>query len=688
MINFIVRGFLIIFLSRKLREQWMKLIKIIYLTRNLFFILFLDILFFSIIGNILFISEDFSTFFSSLDNMLVMLTTNNFPDVMLKTFPQSKFSIFYFIPFMIISYIVILALLKALYYSNYFEINREELLSFLDEVSGFKLYSKKNNELINLRKKLNNFEISFTESNINQILINRRGSDSISRNYFSNYNEIKDEQEKSSPEKQEKIYSDSNNKNITINNFSNYRENNNNRNNNVCLNYNCHNPILEENSGAFEEGLLGENDQITDQERDELYNYLKIIYSHFSLTKKEIKIIKQVIYLNSDKKPIEKFRNWTNLNNKQRKASLPDNFNYMMNLSTNNNINIINQTQMNDNNLQEIHHFYLSKQSTLNEDIEDLEKNKIRAELDPTKKLRELNKFLLAENENILRNNRFINCTRRKCFEIILNIVNIISIFFLYFEINYKYLYIATVIHMIFCIYFIYEYIQFLYFYSLRKMLRIHFLRTVFFLINIIGFLTNLALLICLFLITLEILPENFVETNTFFSIKKITESFVLLRALRIFILLNKYKEFYTIFTTIHNLKGIFSSIIWTLISFCFIFTTISMILFGGKVDRYRFKDNTLIPENYHNLNFNDYASGFMFCFAMIVINNMNEIFNNLSLIYGQYMKLYFSIFFFLGIILIVNITQMLILEMYLNIKETFSKLNGERGFSKKSFKA
>ncbi len=64
MINFIVRSFLIIFLSKKLRIQWIKLLKIIYLTRNLIFILILDILFFAVIGHILFNSDDFITLFS------------------------------------------------------------------------------------------------------------------------------------------------------------------------------------------------------------------------------------------------------------------------------------------------------------------------------------------------------------------------------------------------------------------------------------------------------------------------------------------------------------------------------------------------------------------------------------------------------------------------------------------------
>lgn len=678
MINFIVRSFLIIFLSKKLRIQWIKLLKIIYLTRNLIFILFLDILFFAVIGHILFVSDDFTTLFSSIDNILVMLTTNNFPDVMLKTFPQSKFSVFYFIPFMLISYIVIIALLKALYYSNYFEINKDEVLTFLNEISGFKLYANENSEKINLQKKLNNFEISFNENNLRKIMTLNKKSSNDNGHYFSNIDEniIKEEDEK---KERENSLEGPIEVNIQVEDF------------NKRMNFDFHNLNLDEECSISRESLLEDYDKITDREREELFNYLKIIYSNFSLTKKEIKIIKKIIYFNSEKKRIEKLQKKTSFKKQvfdksqiQFKKDLTD-------LSTYKDLSPFNQTQLlneHTNTLNEIHKLYFSRQSTFVEDFDEKNISKLQAQIDPSKKLKELNKFLLSENENIFSDNKLLNFTRRKYFEIILNVLNIMSIFFLYFDINYNYLYIATVVHMCFCFYFIYEFIQFLNYYSFKKMLRIHFFHSLILLISIVGFISNLILLVCIALFSLNFLEEDFLKLNFYFTLKKIAESFVLLRALRIFILLNKYKEFYTIFTTIHNLRGIFSSIIWTLISFCFIFTTISMILFGGKVHKDRFKDNVLIPENYHNLNFNDYASGFMFCFAMIVINNMNNIFDDLSLIYSRYMKLYFSIFFFLGIILIMNITQMLILEMYLNIKDTFSTLSGQKGFVKKNYRA
>jgi len=677
MINFIVRSFLIIFLSKKLRIQWIKLLKIIYLTRNLIFILILDILFFAVIGHILFISDDFITLFSSIDNMLVLLTTNNFPDVMLKTFPQSKISVLYFIPFMLISYIVIIALLKALYYSNYFEINKEEVLSFLNEISGFKLFANEKSEKINLQRKLNNYEISFNERNLNKIMTppNMKCSDAVYRNYFSNYDEVKEEDEKKEMENSSESVIEPDPPAEDFNHI---------------INFNFKNPNLDEESKISRESLLLDDyDKITDLEREELFNYLKIIYSNFSLTKREIKIIKRIIYFNSEKFKIEQQQKKLSFR-KQVLDKSPIQFKKdFVDLSMNKDITPYNQSQLNEhlNTLNEIHKVYFSRQSSIVEDFDEKNKAKFQAEMDPIKKLKELNKFLLSENENIFSDNKFLNFTRRKYFEIILNIINIMSIFSLYFD-NYNYLYFATIVHMCFCFYFIFEFIQYLIYYSFNKMLRIHFFRSLILLISIVGFITNLFLLVCISLISLNFLEETFLKTYFFLTFKTVVESFVLLRALRIFILLNKYKDFYTIFTTIHNLRGIFSSIIWTLVSFCFIFTTISIILFGGKVNKDRFKDNLLIPIEYHNLNFNDYASGFMFCFAMIVINNMNNIFDDLSLIYGKYMKLYFSIFFFLGIILIVNITQMLILEMYLNIKETFSVLSSEKSFVRKNYRS
>ena len=77
--------------------------------------------------------DEYKNILQSFDTMFVMLTTNNFPDAMLKTFPiYSKFTIIFFLSYMFITYIVLIALLKALYYSNYIDIDKEKIIDFLE----------------------------------------------------------------------------------------------------------------------------------------------------------------------------------------------------------------------------------------------------------------------------------------------------------------------------------------------------------------------------------------------------------------------------------------------------------------------------------------------------------------------------------------------------------------------------
>jgi len=130
MFNFIFRGILIILLSRKLREEWRKIILVIYFTRSIFFILFFCVIVFALLGHQLFIGE-FSHIYTSIDAMFVIITTSNFPDIMLKNMVVSKFSIFFFIGYLLITYFIIISLLKALYYSNYLEIKKYSAKDFL-----------------------------------------------------------------------------------------------------------------------------------------------------------------------------------------------------------------------------------------------------------------------------------------------------------------------------------------------------------------------------------------------------------------------------------------------------------------------------------------------------------------------------------------------------------------------------
>jgi len=69
----------------------------------------------------------------------------------------------------------------------------------------------------------------------------------------------------------------------------------------------------------------------------------------------------------------------------------------------------------------------------------------------------------------------------------------------------------------------------------------------------------------------------------TIFS-DNILEIALILRFLRVLALLKHFTEFELIFITLDNVKDIFFSLIYTLLSFFFIFSSISTVFIGGTI--------------------------------------------------------------------------------------------------------
>ena len=158
-------------------------------------------------------------------------------------------------------------------------------------------------------------------------------------------------------------------------------------------------------------------------------------------------------------------------------------------------------------------------------------------------------------------------------------------------------------------------------------------------------------------------------EFNILFEYSK---PLIVLRAIRIFVFLNLFKEFKILFSTLHNMKSIFNGHLLNLFSFFFIFSTISMLVTGGYIQKDSFITNKEIPNNYYHINFNDFGSSFLSCFALMMINNVNILAKSLSYKLDDYHKFfnsYFATFYFFSTLIILNICQTLLLEMYLSIK-------------------
>ena len=144
---------------------------------------------------------------------------------------------------------------------------------------------------------------------------------------------------------------------------------------------------------------------------------------------------------------------------------------------------------------------------------------------------------------------------------------------------------------------------------------------------------------------------------------------------IRIFLLFKKYHTFETFSRTFHNMKKLFYGLFSSLFSFYYLFITITMFLTGGNIRKNSFENNSNIPENYANINFNDFGSGFLSCFCLTMINNINIISISLSHGCSSYFQGYFALFYFISTLVILNISTTLLLEMYMSIQAKMKEI-------------
>ena len=148
LINFFLRGILIILLIKSQRSMWEIVLKIFYQTRILTFLIFCVMIFFGIVGYFLFAPDNsegennqnensFNSILRSTYSLFILLSTCNFPDVMLGTFSDNnKFPFFYFLLYLAINYFILFTLLKTLYYSEFFDSLKAKARKAIEEFFG------------------------------------------------------------------------------------------------------------------------------------------------------------------------------------------------------------------------------------------------------------------------------------------------------------------------------------------------------------------------------------------------------------------------------------------------------------------------------------------------------------------------------------------------------------------------
>ena len=588
MLNFFLRGINIILLLRHLRLAWSNIMLIFYGTKTLFLLLIINIAVFGCMGYYLFgdflnddnESEYFKNYLESLYQLWILLSTCNFPDIMLSTLncKFKKYSIFFFVFYILINYLLILGLLKALFFTKYFDIYSNEALKNIEEISMYRRKKIKKNKIL-------------------QIISDFIGNESKIDQVESNDNTIS-----SNPQSNDKSQSDLNSE---------------------------------------------KSSQLNDIRKE--------------LAKKEKKLKDEKSKKIEEIKKLFRVPNDNDNNSKKSKKKLDKGIKTLINIKSKFNLD-------EGDNFEKI--LFVLDLSELKDSILNYERKEVSV-------------------RKILQQNEILKKIANKRFEIMIEIIDLILIFLPYynkenFEKKYPngfklFFKIISIIHCLWVILYFPEFMYLLNELKIKKFIKKDFLRFFFHIFNFI-------------FLTCAICQEYFLFSNNlelFDLLLEFTKIIVGLRFFRFFVLLSYFSEFRVISRTIKNMQTLFIRNLLNLLSFFFLFSTLSMVLTGGNIETTSFNDNDQIPNNYFHINFNDFPSSFISCFALIMVNNLQIIAKSLS-----YKKddedstkenkntsfhMYFATFYFLSTLIILNNIQSLLLNMYLIVFEENRKKKKEK---------
>jgi hypothetical protein len=104
-----------------------------------------------------------------------------------------------------------------------------------------------------------------------------------------------------------------------------------------------------------------------------------------------------------------------------------------------------------------------------------------------------------------------------------------------------------------------------------------------------------------------------------------------------------------------------------------YIFALFGMLMFGGKItlNNPYIVNSTGIPNSYVMQNYNDFISAMITLFSLMVVNNwMVQVQMVVGLMEGnRYYRIYFILFFYISVIIGINIVVAFILDMYSSVE-------------------
>ena len=134
-------------------------------------------------------------------------------------------------------------------------------------------------------------------------------------------------------------------------------------------------------------------------------------------------------------------------------------------------------------------------------------------------------------------------------------------------------------------------------------------------------------------------------------------------------------------------MRGPFLNLCLTLYSLYFIYSLIGIEIFGGKINSKVFQElfdlneDTEIGGDYIWLNFNDYASGLITLFSMMLFNNWQFIWDqfNFTIDDRATTNMFFLSFMVMATYVLINILMAFVIDVYTSIEDAQQQEHEER---------
>lgn len=158
-------------------------------------------------------------------------------------------------------------------------------------------------------------------------------------------------------------------------------------------------------------------------------------------------------------------------------------------------------------------------------------------------------------------------------------------------------------------------------------------------------------------------------ELNYYLPIKKTFEFVIFLRMTKMLNLLKEHSQMRLVMETIGNIVGPIRNLLCLTGLIMYEFALLGMWLFGGiiQIDSPAYDSDSQIPPYYYLCNFNDLLTSYITLFILMVENEWQTIagmFMSISK-YGDYCLFYFIVFYYLGVLIGLNIVLAFAIDMY-----------------------